>query len=190
MAAPPGTFVEGERCTWRPATAEKLGSLLGRLHTLAPPTGVANSWYHPPARAAAEATARLEQFPHLRNALEGVHHVEHCPVSLIHADVWRGNVIESPDGAVTLIDWEYSGLGHSILDLADAAADCAQRPLLLTLIDSYEAIRQLAPAERAAFVPAMQIAIALRVAKKVEAARWDSIPREIERFERAPLFGL
>lgn len=188
LAAPPGVFVEGERCTWHGETAVKLGRLLGQLHSLQPATNVPDSWYHPLTRAAAEAKPWLAQFPQLIGTLTNVRLVQPCPVSLIHADIWRGNIIVGPSGTVTLIDWEYSGWGHAILDLADAGADCASVPLLADIIRAYETVRRLTAAERAALVPAMQFTIAVRVAKKVAANRHDSIPRELERFDRAPLF--
>ena len=189
LAAPPGVFVEGDRCTWEGETAVKLGRLLAQLHTLTPPVNVPNAWYHPLAHAAANAAPRLVQFPQLANALAQVSLVQPCPVSLIHADVWRGNIITGPNGSLTLIDWEFSGLGHAILDLADAAADAASVPLLAELLRGYETVRHLSASERAALVPAMQLTIAIRVAKKVTANRQDSIPRELERFARVPLFA-
>ena len=36
LAAPPGVYVEGERCTWHGETAVTLGRLLGQLHSLHP----------------------------------------------------------------------------------------------------------------------------------------------------------
>ena len=188
LAAPLGVFVEGERCTWHGETAVQLGRLLGQLHSLQPPTNVPDSWYHPLPRALAEAAPGLAQFPQLTDSLANAAIVTDCPVSLIHADLWHGNIIASRKGQLTLIDWEYSGLGHSILDLADVAADCASVPLLKALLHSYETVRSLSAKERTALVPAMQIAIAIRVAKKVAANRYDSIPRELERFARAPMF--
>ena len=180
-AAGAGVFVPGERLRWRAETAAALGVLLGQLHGVGVPAGTPNSWYHPLNHVVDEVTAWLAPFPELQAALANARLVTPCPVTVIHADLWRGNIIEGPDGALTLIDWEYAGLGHAILDLADAAVDCGSLDWLRALLTSYETIRPLSPAERVALVPAMSLTIAIRVARKLAAGRQDSIPRELER---------
>ena len=182
LAAPAGVFVPGERLRWRAETAAALGVLLGRLHEVAVPAGAPSSWYHPLDSVVDEVTDRLTPYPDLQAALANARLVEPCPITLIHADLWHGNIIEGADDTLTLIDWEYAGLGHAILDLADAAVDCGSRDWIEALLTGYDAIRPLSPAERAALAPAMQLTIAIRVAHKLAAGREDSIPRELARF--------
>ena len=40
-----------------------------------------------------------------------------------HGDPWPGNIVVS-DGHCTLVDWEYSGMGDPLWDLADYAVEC------------------------------------------------------------------
>ena len=47
LAAPPGVFVEGERCTWTGETAVTLGRLLGQLHSLHPWKVYSRSLFRP-----------------------------------------------------------------------------------------------------------------------------------------------
>ena len=182
MGAGAGRYVPGERLRWRAATAAELGLLLGRLHGLDIPAGTPNSWYQPLDVVVAEVRVRLALYPELQAALAGARLLASCPLTVIHADLWHGNIIEEADGALTLIDWEYAGLGHAILDLADAAVDCGSGTWIEALLTSYETIRPLSPAERAALAPAMLLTIAIRVARKLAAGRQDSIPRELVRF--------
>jgi Ser/Thr protein kinase RdoA (MazF antagonist) len=182
LAALPGVYVPGERLRWQAVTAAALGAMLGRLHRLTPPAGTFGSWYHPLTSAVDEVAAELAAFPALQAALAHAGLVEPCPLTLIHADLWRGNIIAGSDGALTLIDWEFAGLGQAILDLADAAVDCGSHEWIRQLLTGYEAIRPLSLAERAALAPAMQLTIAIRVARKLAAGRRDSIPRELARF--------
>jgi thiamine kinase-like enzyme len=185
LAVSSGTFVEGQRCTWAPPALTKLGGLLARLHAVEQPLTSPASWYHPLLESVEEARFRLAAYPELTAALERSELVEQCPVSLIHADVWSGNVIEDTYGDVTLIDWEHSGIGHSVLDLADAMVDCVSDDAVKALIAGYLGFRSLKSVERDALVPAAQITIAIRVARKLGANRLESIPREIARFERS-----
>ena len=47
LAAPPGVFVEGERCTWNGETAVTLGRVLGQLHSLHPWKVYSRSLFRP-----------------------------------------------------------------------------------------------------------------------------------------------
>ena len=126
----------------------------------------------------------MSEYPDLANALvDNMDLVRECPISLIHVGVWSGHVIESEDG-VTLIDWEHSGVGHSVLDLSDAIVDCVDDDTTAALISGYEEVRSLKPIERDAIIPGAQLTIAIRVAKKLQVNHHESIPREIERFKR------
>jgi len=40
------------------------------------------------------------------------------PLGLIHTDAHEGNIVQSPEGKLYLIDWEYTGVGEMVLDVA------------------------------------------------------------------------
>ena len=47
------------------------------------------------------------------------------PEGVVHGDVWARNAIESPeDGPATLIGWDMSGLGLSVVDLGNCLMEC------------------------------------------------------------------
>jgi len=45
------------------------------------------------------------------------------PFVPIHADLLTSNVIEEPDGALRIVDWEYAGMGHRFFDLGNLAVN-------------------------------------------------------------------
>lgn len=157
-------FVPGDRCEWNSESVARLAGILARLHSAAPPPpDVSNSCWHP---------SSLE-------ALEG------CPTSVIHADVWQGNVIASTDGQLVLIDWEHAGIGHSVVDLAMLVSDCESDELLEAVLGGYSAHRSLRDSERWAIVPTIRHTVGLRLAEKKRLGRLDSMAREYQRLERA-----
>ena len=60
----------------------------------------------------------------LRTTLAVQHWARRLPTGLVHGDAWAGNAVAGPDGEVTLIDWETSGIGLPVLDLGNCLAEC------------------------------------------------------------------
>jgi homoserine kinase type II len=85
------------------------------------------------------------------------------PRGVIHADLFRDNVLWDADGTLSgVLDFYFAGEDALLFDLAVVANDwCADNKALAALIDGYASQRPLTEAERAAW-PAMRRAAALR----------------------------
>ncbi len=136
-----------------------LGGALGRLHALEVGVGVGvgfgaggagagagvpgrASWY--PEGAIAATMARLDAvetlvpddwqalYQQCRGTARAVgQSLGGLPRGVVHGDAWPGNAVQSAPDAVTLIDWETSGLGLPVLDLGNC--------LMESLLDSQPA---------------------------------------------------
>ena len=137
--------------TWRADDAhvanniERIARLLRRLHALPAPAGVrtvdlietmrgyVKSLDESGRHTAATAQRTRERGEHAALALR-----QHAVVSLCHNDVHHLNVVDS--GTLRLIDWEYSGIGEPMFDLASICVyheyDRSERERLL---DAYGA---------------------------------------------------
>lgn len=85
------------------------------------------------------------------------------PQGVIHADLFRDNVLWSADGRLSgLLDFYFAGQDAWLFDLAVAANDwCSNETALAALLAGYATGRPLTPAEVAAW-PGMRRAAALR----------------------------
>ena len=85
------------------------------------------------------------------------------PAGVIHADLFRDNVLWTADGRLAgLLDFYFAGRDAWLFDLAVVANDwCADAAALAALISGYAGRRPLSAAERQAW-PAMRRAAALR----------------------------
>jgi homoserine kinase type II len=85
------------------------------------------------------------------------------PRGVVHADLFRDNVLWRPDGSLSgVLDFYFAGEDSLLFDLAVAANDwCLDRAGLEALLAGYGGERALTPAEQAAW-PAMRRAAALR----------------------------
>lgn len=81
---------------------------------------------------------------------------------VIHADLFRDNVLWTGEQASGVLDFYFSGADCLLFDLAVVANDwCSSAEALAELVAGYRAVRPLTPAEEAAW-PAMRRAAALR----------------------------
>lgn len=85
------------------------------------------------------------------------------PQGVIHADLFRDNVLWRDDGELGgLLDFYFAGVDAWLFDLAVVANDwCGDAGRLAALVDGYAGVRPLVAAERAAW-PALRRAAALR----------------------------
>ncbi len=77
-----------------------------------------------------------------------------APRGIIHGDLFRDNVLFTPSGAASLIDFEQASTGALVYDLAVCVnawcfADAFDDVLITALVDGYDDVRPLGPAERA-----------------------------------------
>jgi Ser/Thr protein kinase RdoA (MazF antagonist) len=176
-------FVAGEVLRPTAKQLRQLGETLGRLHALRldlakamPQPGLsywAPRYAIPSARAKLTAVAGLlpDDWCSLHEgmgaAVEGIGgRVERgeLPETIIHGDAWAANAVQTPSGAVVLIDWEQGGLGPAVLDLARLLLEChlnsdtpPGEPLawhiqpdparIAAVVDGYARARMPAPAE-------------------------------------------
>ncbi len=120
---------------------ERLGTLLRHLHALAVPTDVRRVDLVETLRGYLRA---LDERGHRSRLNDGATRTrgEHAALALkqrsqeclCHNDVHHLNIIDN--GGLRLIDWEYSGIGEGMFDLASVCVydrfDKSQRDLLLT----------------------------------------------------------
>lgn len=85
------------------------------------------------------------------------------PAGVIHADLFRDNVLWDASGALSgILDFYFAGADALLFDLAVVANDwCFDAASLSGLLAGYQSVRPLEPAENAAW-PAMRRAAALR----------------------------
>lgn len=149
---------------------EKLGEMLARLHLAAAdlaeplpnPCGAAwrarvGAWLLPQVTPAERELLADEL------AFQAAQDYSALPQGVIHADLFRDNVLWAPDGRLSgVLDFYFAGADAWLFDLAVVANDwCFTDATLAALLAGYAAQRPLTPAEMAAW-PAMRRAAALR----------------------------
>ena len=183
---------------------ELLGEALGRLHALGPAAGVGLASWHP-AAAIPAALARLDAVaPMLPGEWRPLHAqfrrtllavgqaAPSLPMAVVHCDAWPGNAVVTGDGEVTLIDWEYGGVGLPVVDLGQCLLDCHFDPDLPpgrpeawhiepdpgrigAVLDGYARWRRLDDAERSALAEAIRFGPAYAGAIHFERALIDGV---------------
>jgi homoserine kinase type II len=170
----PGSSLE------RPGAAEcgELGALLARMHLagrsypayLENPRGP--KWWRL-AAADVKPLLRREESAMLDEelAFQGQHRFPDLPRGPVHADLFRDNALFESGRISGVIDFYFAGVDCLLYDVAVCANDwCLLDPAsdpalesgrVRALLESYEAVRPLAPVERAAW-PVMLRAAALR----------------------------
>ena len=147
-----------------------VGDLLARLHLAAAnipnplPNPCGDAW-----RQAVGKTLLPLVAPDERDlladelAFQAVQDFSALPRGVIHADLFRDNVLWDADGSLSgVLDFYFAGEDVLLFDLAVVANDwCADGEALAALIAGYAAQRSLTEAERLAW-PAIRRAAALR----------------------------
>ncbi|MFB7084749.1 phosphotransferase [Streptomyces sp. NPDC056296] len=147
------------------ALLPEAGSLLARLHALAPDAEdlddvpVAARRLPPEHLAAISGFADQKFAQWLTSRLDRVRSAEadsHRVPCLIHGDLFDDNVIVREDGGLSVLDWETISLDDPLLDLGMAAVGLAQDEAglleterLHALLDGYEKTRPLTTVDRA-----------------------------------------
>lgn len=156
-------FVEGTHVGDDPASLERTGELLGRLHTLPLPDDEracrpAGSWHHishaggPRSADAVALRPLLDEVTTpgreaLLDELDAIDDGADLPQSLIHIDLGGPNVIATPDGTIVGIDWAGAGVGARITSLAALAATDGDPRKIAAFVAGYRRHVELEPEE-------------------------------------------
>lgn len=139
------SFLEGEGADFAPHSLDLLSECAGRLHMCAHDVlAEVDSAYLPdsplrPTQPASLAIDRLIQaLPHVpaalrqfcEDAIVSLQQVQQfqqaglLPETIIHGDCWPGNAVQTPEGGIVLIDWDWAGIGPAILDIGTLLLTC------------------------------------------------------------------
>jgi len=161
----PGAGVEAPT----PEHCRMLGEMLARLHLagadfpspLPNPCGAA--WRDATGRALAPLLTADERGRLLAELdFQSAQDFSALPRGIVHADLFRDNALWQDGSLSGVLDFYFAGEDSLLFDLAVAVNDwCTDAQRLQALFAGYRALRQLAPAEEAAW-PAMRRAAALR----------------------------
>jgi Ser/Thr protein kinase RdoA (MazF antagonist) len=210
-------YLEGEPPMPGMQFFERAGRILARLHCLPAeeygresgytPEGIAGEvrgYLRQALQSDQKSTAEV-----LLDHLDRLPSFAGLPRGLIHTDPYLVNWLRNPAGDLALIDWDDAGVGVPLLDVGYAVAHLttyprheAQRwgvPFVSQggftsradwaheFLRGYEAVRPLAPAERAMLLPAAQLSVLAYVWD------WDTqrlFPGGIERVRIVEGYGL
>ncbi|HZR40803.1 MAG TPA: phosphotransferase [Ktedonobacteraceae bacterium] len=189
-------FVEGDARDTSPEKMHALGASLGYLHTMPLPetpsltSSIGISWWEPHAAIPLSLDQLHSVADHIPAEWREAHAAftrtfqyfqQHSQLArtIIHADCWAENGIQTQEHEATLIDWECAGLGIAITDLGSLLLHCHfdQRDLLehqkwpeyqpdprriAAVVNGYRRWRQLPPDELDALLDAIRFSIAWR----------------------------
>jgi Ser/Thr protein kinase RdoA (MazF antagonist) len=183
------TFIEGTVAQPTLAQLRLLGGALGHLHMLPvadasqPPIGT--SWWFAvlavPIALAQLATVEQLVPAEWKPLYAGFHATLYSiqlrtdlPYTIIHGDSWAGNTIQTAADQVVQIDWEPSGLGPAVVDLARLLLAChydldppptellePDGRRIAAVMNGYQDQRQLSSAELEMLLEAIRFSIAV-----------------------------
>jgi len=162
----PGACIEAPS----PAHCRTLGEMLARLHLAGAdfpsplPNPCGHAWRESIGRALAPLLSADERGRLLAELdFQAAQDYSSLPRGIIHADLFRDNVLWLADGQLSgVLDFYFAGADSLLFDLAVVANDwCADAENLAALLAGYGNLRRLTSAEAAAW-PAMRRAAALR----------------------------
>ncbi|MGV0950697.1 MAG: homoserine kinase [Azonexus sp.] len=153
-----------------PAHCRTLGEMLACLHLAGAdfpsplPNPCGQAWRERSGRRLAPVLSADERGRLLAELdFQAAQDYSSLPRGIIHADLFRDNVLWQAEGQLSgVLDFYFTGADSLLFDLAVVANDwCADAAQLTALMDGYNALRPLTPAEALAW-PAMRRAAALR----------------------------
>lgn len=173
------TFVPGRRPAADAALFEQLGQLLARIHRLpadeAPANRPGGAWHHllPDASPYEELPAARRLLRHARHrvapdqgadyeilddALAALDLPADLPAAFVHPDFVARNVLRSPDGRLTVLDWAGAGRGPRVVSLGCLLWSAAgQRRSIDAAVRGYRSTIALEPIELASLEAAMAV---------------------------------
>lgn len=194
------TYVSGSVLTPTLEQLRALGATLGRLHGVTGSDRGSRLSARHPAVAVPMTLSRLDAVADkvpgewaamcetFRQTVLAVHRgTPTVAETLVHGDAWARNAVEASGGAVTLIDWETSGLGVAVVDLGNCLMEChlnsgvpdldpeawlitPDEERIAATASGYASTRTLSPAEVALLPDAVRFCAAVVGAIHVELA--------------------
>lgn len=110
-------FIEGEHPAFLPATYESIGKITAELHSIE--NFPFESDYKPTA-ALPDLIKNAEKYSFKNDyisILEKLPDFTKLSIVPIHTEITPGNLIQTPNGNMVVIDWDEVGLGPAVLDL-------------------------------------------------------------------------
>jgi thiamine kinase-like enzyme len=111
----------------RPELSAHLAQILKQIHALPPvdatfsPFRSIESYHTAAARLGSTFPANFDWFIAQMYTIEQAERAHPIPDSLCHNDLVRGNLVN--DTTITVLDWEYAGMGNFFFDLATVILD-------------------------------------------------------------------
>ncbi len=143
-------WIEGLDAESTVETFEKLGDMMGRLHTIPEPYAFRSDFILKnevqKLRSAAVAKGIDQKY---RDLLSSIRDVDHLPQGMIHTDIGPHNALQRPDGTILIIDWEDAGLGPLIVDIGWELEQCLSDTSVFEIekakafLQAYQAHRKL-----------------------------------------------
>jgi Ser/Thr protein kinase RdoA (MazF antagonist) len=183
------TFVAGNVIASEPDKLRQVASMIAWLHSSPALSPLRPSRFDLPASTAATRSVLMRLAPPQPAAIASM--VAQLLPSLdrlailnllngmVHGDAWYMNAIETPKGAVVMIDWDQCGLGALVGDLAyllltshydllrplDVQPDQAK---VRAIVEGYYAVRPITSNERNALLDLMRFALAYFLRQVIE----------------------
>src|SRR3989338_7922002 len=110
-------YIEGDHPSLTPQTYLELGQIVAELHAI---ENFPFETDYKPIDAIPPLIQNAEKFifkDEYINILKSIPDFTKLSIVPIHTEITPGNVIQSPNGKITVIDWDEAGLGPAVLDL-------------------------------------------------------------------------
>lgn len=195
------SYIDGKHPELNAETIEKIGVLMAQLHSLPISSEIPNSiWNVIDGRNSINQNIQNlsgekidhwdEIIPQLKQAFDGLPDLINLPKVLIHTDIGPNNSIESPDGKLSLIDWDDGGLGQSVIDIGNVLSQVLisfkdkkslepifDQELARAFFKGYQSVRQLSEEEKQSIIVGMEFAalsyVLLEWIPKIALQNWE-----------------
>lgn len=148
-------WIEGKNPESTMETFEKLGDIMGRLHTIAARYPYPSTFS--PAREREGLLGRAQEKGVSQRHIEllsSIRPMDHLPQGIIHTDIGPHNALERPDGEMVIIDWEDAGQGPMVIDIGWDLEQCLSNDAVFEIekarafLRAYQAHRSLTDEEK------------------------------------------
>lgn len=109
--------IEGKHPGFTPKTYSELGKIVAKLHAVKDFPFESD---YKPAKVIPQLIENAKKYPfkdEYISILQSIPKFTHLPITAIHTEITPGNVIQTPEGKIMVIDWDEVGSGPRVLDL-------------------------------------------------------------------------